>query len=54
MSFSSNRTKRSVAIALILVVTACFAAPIDEQQVIGHWKTRETSISFSRRNIRLR
>ena len=41
MSFSSNRTKRSVAIALILIVTACFAAPIDEQQVIGHWKTPE-------------
>ena len=41
MFFSSNRTKRPVAIALILVVTACFAAPIDEQQPIGHWKTRE-------------
>ena len=33
--------KRSVVIALILVAPACFADPIDEQQLIGHWKTRE-------------
>jgi hypothetical protein len=33
--------KRSVVIALILVAQACFAGPIEEQQLIGHWKTRE-------------
>jgi hypothetical protein len=33
--------KRSVAIALVLVVPACLAVPITEQQLIGHWKTRE-------------
>ena len=37
----SNHMKRSVVIALILVALACFADPIDEQQLIGHWKTRE-------------
>ena len=33
--------KRSVVIALILIAAACFAGPIEEQQLIGHWKTRE-------------
>ncbi len=33
--------KTSVAIGLVLVAGACFAGPIDEQQLIGHWKTRE-------------
>ena len=33
--------KKCVATALILVATACFAGPIDEQQLIGHWNTRE-------------
>ena len=37
----SNHMKRSVAIALILVAPACIAGPIDEQQLIGRWKTRE-------------
>jgi len=41
MFFSSNRIKRSVTTALILVTSASFAGPIDEQQLIGHWKTRE-------------
>ena len=41
MFFSLNRIKRSVAIALILNATVCIAGPIDEQQLIGHWKTRE-------------
>jgi hypothetical protein len=30
-----------VAISLILAAPACFADPIDEQQLIGRWKTRE-------------
>jgi len=33
--------KRSVTVALILVAQACFADSIEEQQLIGHWKTRE-------------
>ena len=41
MFFSSNRLQRSVAVGLILVGAACFAGAIDEQQLIGHWKTRE-------------
>ena len=41
MFFSSNCIKSLVAIASILVAPACFADPIDEQQLIGHWKTRE-------------
>jgi len=26
---------------MILAVSACFAGPIEERQLIGHWKTRE-------------
>lgn len=33
--------KTSVAIAAVLFAATCFADPIDEQQLIGHWKTRE-------------
>jgi hypothetical protein len=33
--------KNFVAIALVLVAGACVAGPIDEQQLIGGWKTRE-------------
>jgi hypothetical protein len=41
----------SVAIALMLVAPACFAGPIDEQQMVGHWKTREKIDLVLRRNI---
>jgi hypothetical protein len=41
MFFLSNCIKSFVPIALILVAPACFADPIDELQLIGHWKTRE-------------
>jgi len=52
MSFSSNRIKRSVGIALILVAAVCFAGPIDEQQLIGHWKTRENiDLVFTKEHI---
>lgn len=41
MFFSANRIKRSVTVTLILVAAAAFAGPIEEQQLVGHWKTRE-------------
>jgi hypothetical protein len=44
--------KRSVAIALMLVAPACFAGPIDEQQLVGHWKTREKiDLVFTKEHI---
>jgi len=39
--FFPSCIKSFVAVALILVAPACFADPIDEQQLIGRWKTRE-------------
>jgi hypothetical protein len=33
--------KTLASIALVLIAGTCFAAPIDEHQLIGHWKTRE-------------
>ena len=39
--FFPSCIKSFVAMALILVAPACFADPIDEQQLIGRWKTRE-------------
>jgi hypothetical protein len=33
--------KTLAAIASILAISACLADPPDEQQLIGHWKTRE-------------
>jgi len=52
MFFSSNRIKDFVAIALILVVPACFADPIQEQQLIGHWKMRENiDLVFTKEHV---
>jgi hypothetical protein len=33
--------KAFVAIAAVLFAGTCFADPTEEQQLIGHWKTRE-------------
>jgi hypothetical protein len=33
--------KSLVAIVLVLINCACLADSVDEQQLIGHWKTRE-------------
>jgi len=41
MFFSSNGIRGLVATGLILVAASCFGGPIDEEQLIGHWKTRE-------------
>jgi hypothetical protein len=41
MFFSPDRVRRCIALALILVTSASFADRIDEQQLIGHWKTSE-------------
>ena len=41
MFFSSSRVGTCSSLVLILVASASFAGPIDEQQLIGHWKTRE-------------